>query len=213
MVLEVTSPTDHPPGFEFPDWESPLDFDDYVERAPRDQVVRGMFPEALRKLLNDRGHDMQDYPKFRTFHEYPLDDWLHFLAHAARALHPDLTLRQGLRCVGWLAYPTLLDSHIGRVIFGIFGRNLPRIFSAVTKGYRVSGRVGHAKIIESGRNHARYRLEDMFTFADSYQVGVAEGVLRHYGYSGDVKVSVDSISSIELSICWRDPPRQSLDAA
>ncbi len=121
---------------------------------------------------------------------------------AAPILFPDCSIREGLRRIGWSAYSILLDSHIGRVIFGVLGGNLRRIFALTSRGYGVSLTRGKAEVLRSGANFVSLRLTQIHNFVDSYQVDVMEGVLRHNQRSGQVFVRRHAPLDVELFVHW-----------
>jgi uncharacterized protein (TIGR02265 family) len=188
--------------FTVPDWDAPLDPEEHARTVPTHATVKGMF---MQKILDEAGHRgvaVPDHGPYRAFKDYPLRKLLDLEVDVAPRLFPDVSLREGLRRLGWTAYPALLDSVIGRVIFGVLGRDLPAIFRTTTKGYKVSLSVGSADVIEVGDSHAVIRLREMYNFADAYQVGVFEGVFRHYDRPGEVRLRRVTAFDVDILAVW-----------
>jgi uncharacterized protein (TIGR02265 family) len=188
--------------FVVPDWDAPLNVDASLRAVPDGATVKGMF---LQRLLDDaaaKGVAPAGRGPYRAFKDYPLRELLEIEVELAPRLFPAVALREGLRRLGWTAYPTLVSSLIGRIIFGVLGDDLPAIFRTAMKGYKVSISVGSASVIEVGSNHAVIRLQEMYNFADSYQVGVFEGVFRHYDRSGKVKCHRTGEFDLDILAMW-----------
>jgi uncharacterized protein (TIGR02265 family) len=188
--------------FAVPDWDAVLDPEEYARAVPAHATVKGMF---MQKILDEAGHRgvaLPDHGPYRAFKDYPLQKLLDLEVDVAPRLFPDVSLREGLRRLGWTAYPTLLDSVIGRIIFGVLGRDLPAIFRTTAKGYKVSLNIGSADVIEVGDNHAVIRLREMYNFADAYQVGVFEGVFRYYDRPGEVRLRRVTAFDIDILAVW-----------
>jgi uncharacterized protein (TIGR02265 family) len=58
------------------------------------------------------------------FKEYPVDEHVRLLAAAADALYPGLPRRHVFVLLGRGAYVMMIETLIGRVIFGVLGRDI-----------------------------------------------------------------------------------------
>lgn len=192
-----------PSGFVEPPWDVELDPQLYFDDTPSEALVKGMYPKGLIDQLNARGTPAEGYGRFRAFKDYPLVDYMRLEVDAARLMFPDVSLREGLRRVGWTAYPILRESLIGKVIFGAFGDSVGGIVKLASKAYRSSLTMGHAETLEQGEGHAIVRLSQMYNFADSYQVGVFEGVLRHQEREGGVLIKAEQRWQVDVYMWWR----------
>jgi uncharacterized protein (TIGR02265 family) len=188
--------------FEPPPWDAALDPQEYIEAIPREATVKGMFLQKIVDEATKAGIDPPQRGPYRAFRDYPLREALDLEIAVVPQMFPEVSLREGMRRLGWTAYPTLLDSMIGRVIFGVLGEDLPAIFKAAAKGYRVSVSIGRAHVIEVGTKHAVVRLEEVYNFPDCYQVGVFEGVFRHYQRTGTVECHAKGKFDIDILARW-----------
>lgn len=198
-------PAPEPPsGFEVPDWNAPVDVDAQLEQTPSDVVVKGMYFEGLLREAAKRDVEAAPgHPKYRAFKDYPLRELMKLELDLVPKFFPEASLREGLRRLGWLAYPILIDSMIGKIIFGVLGDDIAKVFKVSAKGYAVSINRGRAVVLDSGPDFARIHLTEMYNFPDCYQLGVFEGALRYYGREGEIVVRTMSDIEVELFVRWQ----------
>jgi uncharacterized protein (TIGR02265 family) len=105
--------------------------------------------------------------------------------------------------LGRLAFPTLVSTTVGKVIFSIAGNSWVRALNLVTKAYEVSIKPGTASVEDLTETRARVALRDIWNFGNSYQVGVFEGAMEHFGVRGSVEaVRVGRRCDVDLSMQW-----------
>jgi uncharacterized protein (TIGR02265 family) len=192
-----------------PDFASALDPAPYLERVPPDAHCKGMFfhdvlravrrasPDAERRLVPHLGRR-----RYVAFMDYPLREHMELTAEAVKLLFPGVPSREGMRRLGWLAYPTFVESMVGRVVFGVLGHDLDRIFEVGPRSFEVSLTRGRARASRLGDNHWRYELTDFFGYLDTYYVGVIEGPIRHHNLTPDVRIRLTSPSDGVMDIRW-----------
>lgn len=191
-----------PEGFLQPADEAPFDAEAYIRATPSENTVRGMFFNSYIAELERRGVALPEERSYISFKLYSLRDWMRFVVPAAKSLWPELPLRGAIRRAGRFAYPTFADSIIGRVTFGVLGKDLRSILRIAGKGYTHSLDPGAAEIRELGTNHAWLILHDVFSYIDTYHVGVFEGVLQVCEREGEVFCRRHSYGEAELFITW-----------
>jgi uncharacterized protein (TIGR02265 family) len=190
-------------GFAVIDWKAPLDLAASRAALPAGgAVIKGMFIDGVLRGCARRGHDLKWPKKFVAFKEYDVRDYLDVCEAAAGALFAKHSMREGLRRVGHMAYPDLVDSLIGRVIFGVLGRDVRSISKLVSKAYEIAGKPGRATLLELHDDATVVRLEDIHTYIDTLQVGAFEGVLQACALDGEVRIKRLSPSSAEFWTCW-----------
>jgi len=172
-------------GFSLPDFSAPLDVKRQIALVPDRAQVKGMFltsmvEEVRRKGGIRDGSPLAAHGPWRGFKDYPLREMMEVAVLAAAALYPKEPVREGLRRLGQLAYPTLFRSLVGRVIFAALGSDVAAVVRAASKGYAVSLTVGRAVIVDVRETWGIVRLVDIYNFPDCYQVGVFEGALGMY---------------------------------
>src|SRR4051794_36533122 len=102
--------------FSLPDFEAPLDLEQRIARARPTSTVKGMFLHSIVEHATQvSGRPMRRGPYVR-FKNYPFREWLETSVECARIAHPRVPVREGLRRLGQLAYPTFVDSTLGKVL-------------------------------------------------------------------------------------------------
>lgn len=121
-------------------------------------------------------------------------------------LYPELSLREGLRRLGHLAYPVFSESFLGRVVFAKADGNPRMMARLANKGYRHAASAGKVTPLAINATHAVLHLEEVWNFVDSFHVGAFEGALHHVGY--DAKVTMVSIGPAEtvFNVNWSKDP-------
>jgi len=188
--------------FHEPDWEAPLDVDACLDAIPKGTTMKGLFTGPLIAEAQRRGICLPaPRDRYLPFVDYPLVDHVRLLAAAARAFYPDRPIRAGLRKLGRWAYPSFIQSIVGRVLWASV--------DSVEKGIDVAGQAyalatPSARLVrvESSPGRAVLRAECVRYFMDSNHVGVLEGVLRACNARGTVRVRIDSPSSGAFLLTW-----------
>jgi uncharacterized protein (TIGR02265 family) len=166
-----------PAGFALPDPARPLDVDEICATLPSDIVLRGMFLQGVVDMCAKRGQPLVGFGPYIAFKEYPVATHVRLLAAAGRALYPQDSARRAFQLLGRDAYSTLVDTMIGKVIFGVLGRDIVRITRLVGKAYEVAGRGVTATLLEMSDRHSHVAIDGAFALADNYHVGAFEGVV------------------------------------
>jgi len=195
--------TPPPDGFALPNDSAPLDADAHIAATPADAEIRGMFFQAYLDEAARRGVTLPARRTYTAFKMYSMREWQAFAVEAAQALYPQTTLRGALRKMGLSAYPTFADSIVGRVVFGVLGKDLSRIMRVASKGFEHSTNCARAEIVDAGADFARLRLLGVYGFVDSYNVGVFEGAITVCEKQGDVFVRSLGVAEAEVFCRWR----------
>ena len=179
-----------------------LSVDDCVRRCPEDAEVRGMFFLDAIQALKGAGVGTDGYPRYQPFRMYPQRAFIELAPQAAARAFSGLPLREGLRRLGRRAYETFAQSMAGRVMFGALGRDVSAIMGLVPRGYSVVISQATAELVESGARHVHIRLRNVYTFIDSYQIGVFEGAVRACGEEPVTYVKLRDATSGEFIVTW-----------
>jgi uncharacterized protein (TIGR02265 family) len=150
----------------------------------RDAVVKrtGALPSTLLKgLTTDR---------WMPFLQYPLRDFMHLAVNGAGILHPHEPLAEGLRRVGWLAYPSFASTMAGRIVLFAFGEKLEQVVQATPRIYAITVPGLEVTIVEQGERHVRIQFRRVYCFADAYMRGVLEGTVWCHGFDPSITVTV-----------------------
>jgi uncharacterized protein (TIGR02265 family) len=142
----------------------------------RDAVVAraGEVPEGLMKGVTERS--------WAPFLKYPLRDFMHLAVNAAGILHAEQPLAEGLRRMGWLAYPSFASTMAGRIVLLALGDSLEDIVRATPKAYAITLPSATVEVKKLGERRYRFEFRNAYCFVDTYHRGVLEGAVRAHGY-------------------------------
>jgi uncharacterized protein (TIGR02265 family) len=197
------------PEFVAPDYSLPIDVDACIARCPPDATAKGMFLTTCVDLGRRAAPSRVDEVfagvgarRWMPFLEYPLRDNMRLMFNASRLRWPGEPVRERLRRVGWLSYPTFADSMAGRVILGVTSKDLESKFSILTKSFSLS--VSHAKVTPRrvGDRHWQIDYKRVYCFLDSYHVGIIEGFVRVHGHEPTMRVRLTSPESGTFDLRW-----------
>lgn len=141
--------------------------------------------------------------RYIPFFDYPYADYLKLNLVCARAIFPAVSTAEGLRRLGATAYDSLLESQVGRVLLGAFGRDFERVVMAGGRGYAVSLSFGKVDVERVTARHVRYRFHDTPAFLDTFQVGVVDGGMRACGVTGEIRVTSKDPGNALFDITWQ----------
>lgn len=186
-----------------PPWEAPLDVGLYLEGMPTDATMSGLFLASVVKAAQRAKISLPSAREsYIAFRKYPLREHCQLLVEASAALFPKHVMREGLRRLGRGAPQTLVESMVGRVVFGSTEGPIDRI-RAMAKSYPLHMSPGSLEIVEEGEGRVILAVRDIHHFLDSHNVGVFEGVLRHAGIErGRVRIRSLSRSDADLLCEW-----------
>lgn len=189
--------------FESIDWRAPLDADAVLEGVPPGVTVKGMFIARLVRDAERAGVSLEGTGTYRSFKDYPLRELMDIELAIAREMFAEIPLREALRRLGRTAFPTLMESLIGRVIFAPAGRDLGRVIRLASKGYKVSISDANVSVVDIGEPHGVIvRLSRLYNFAGSFQVGVFEGAVEYYDCTPNIRIRDRGVHDVDLLVRW-----------
>ncbi len=200
-----------------PRFDAPIVLEEHVRALPPGATCKGLFfhdlIDQLRKLapnssiLSPGGLGARRYVHF---FDYPYADFMRLLHGTAQAIFPGAPIGEGLRRLGRKTYVALLNSQVGKVIFGVLGDDFLSVIKLGTRGYQVSMNFGRLDIEVIGKEHIRYYFRDLPAYLETFQVGVVEGAMQACNVEGRVLVSLTSMSSASFDIRWWLPGEKPL---
>jgi uncharacterized protein (TIGR02265 family) len=166
-------------------------------------TVKGFYLRALVKELASQGHHITPATSYRDFSDYSVSAAYDLLLECKQRMYPEERRSEALRRLGWIIFPTLLSTIVGRVIFGSLGNNVPALLRAAGRGFEVSISQVRYEAVELGERSATVRVYGFPLFPDCFLTGVFEGGLAHYGYD-EAKVIPRMLSptDVELQLSW-----------
>ena len=181
-----------PPGFEPPDLTGPLDLEARLASTPPATMARGFF---LLEAADFFG--IETRVEFYAYRSYPAEDYLRLIVDGAGEKEPKRQLlefgRRMIRRVG--------QTRPGRIVLALAGDDPATMISQVERTLRVLSHRGKARIVDRGPNHARYELDQLWTFP-SILVGCSIGAFEAVGATPRVYQRSYSLSSNEHFVTW-----------
>jgi uncharacterized protein (TIGR02265 family) len=196
-------------GLHAPRFEAPVELDANLALLPADAKCKGMYQrDILDRVARTRpAIDLWERAgvqprKYRSFLDYSYHDLLRLTYASAEVLWPDLPRGEGLRRLGHTAYDVLTRTQIGRVIFGVFGRDFGRIAPIGAKGWNVSLNFGRVEFVRLAERRGAYFFEGMACFLETYQTGVVEGAMSSTGTRGTVRCNIETLDRGVIEFEW-----------
>lgn len=191
--------------FRAPDWSAPLDPEAYFRKTPSRATAKGMFfTRVQRQLMSEGKADRVPEARrtYREFMDYPYVELMKLEVGACRELYPDLSLAEGLRRMGQPVFGMFAGSMIGKVIFGVVGRDPKRHLELAAKGYRHAASMGTGKAASIHSGGGTLSLRDVPNFPSTFHVGVVEGTLRDLGFDCDIEVDEWNLFDVDIRVTW-----------
>lgn len=188
--------------FSLPDWDAPLDPNDYIRNLAPDAVVRGMYINGVLDFCASRSRALPGQERRTAFKMYPAREYLDILVEGCAHALPRTPLRRALFEVGKDVYGTLTDSMAGRALMAMAGNDVGRAIRLSPKAYDISIKPGkvEAELIEE--RVAVVRIRDIWNFSSALQPGVYEGAYIAFGVHGNVKIREHSLCDVDLLCEW-----------
>lgn len=162
-----------------------------------------MFIESCLKSLERSGMKRDTSARYLSFKDYPLVDLMHLLLEATVQLYPGLSPQEGLRHLGRLVYPTLVNSTVGKVMFSLAGNRFEDALPLTRRAYEISLKPGSVRLVNQSPGRVTVMLRDIWNFADCYQAGVFEGAMESFLVEGTVQVvRMKRDCDVDLHLNW-----------
>lgn len=188
--------------FRFPDWNAPIDLHERLGRTPAEQTVKGLFIQQILEQARAASGTAPTGADYLAFHDYPMHEWMELLVRCAEITYPVSPVREGLRRLGQMAYPTFAASSVGKVLLGVAGPEVSALLRLVPRISRITRSGGIADVSFPASARAVVHLRDVWDFPDAYHVGVYEGAVRSVGAKGQVKVRMIGAAGADLEVTW-----------
>ncbi|AKF03798.1 DUF2378 family protein [Sandaracinus amylolyticus] len=192
-----------------PRFDRPIDVDEHVRALPHGASCKGLFfndPIARLRRVDPRHPILASSEiagrRYVPFFDYPYADFMRLIVATARAVYPSAPLGEGLRRLGGAGYQALLESQVGKVLFGVFGSSFSQVARVGARGWAVSVSFGRVELEDVGERHIRYHFRDLPAFLETYQVGAVEGAMRACGVEGEVRVDLRDLGDASFDVQW-----------
>ncbi len=92
----------------------------------------------------------------------------------------------------------------GRVVLYSMGVSVEDLVWAASKSYDLGLPGSSVTVVPLGQKHFRFEMRQVFSFADTYHVGVIEGGLRSLGVVPQIRVRLHrKRCDVDLDVQWR----------
>lgn len=170
------------------------------QEAPEDGTVRGLyFTELLRLVPRLRAQQRRRYVPFS---KYPLREYMRLLIDAARAAHPEKEPGRALCALGLTTYATFASSMAGSSLLSSVAMDQDRLLELAPLAYPLTIEPGVVEVVSRTQRTAVVKLRDVWTFPESYQVGVWLGAMEILGVDGSVEVIRHGWCSVDFYVRW-----------
>ena len=186
--------------FVAPDFSEPLDLEPLLGACTDAHRIKGLFFDAAQKSATRLGLSAP-MGRYTSFKEYPSAEYVRVVGGWVTAANLARPPRELLRSIGQDALSAFRSTIVGKVILAAAGNELRGLLTASGRAYSVSIKPG-TLVPRVGERQAELELRDIPTFADSFHVGVFEGVLAEYETRGTIRVRRHSPVSVDLLIEW-----------
>ncbi|MEP7124197.1 MAG: DUF2378 family protein [Byssovorax sp.] len=187
--------------------DAPVELDEHLRRLPSGATVKGLFFLELQRLSEQAGVWPQVLEsagiaerRYYNFRDYPMVDNLRLTAAVAAHVHPTIPRGDAIRYLGQTALDVVLGSQIGRALFGVDARDLEQLFLRGPRAYKLLLGVGEVTSEKVSASVFRFHAKNFPAFLETYQIGVIEGVLRHCGKTGQVRIALDDVANATLEV-------------
>jgi uncharacterized protein (TIGR02265 family) len=187
--------------FRDPDWGARFDPNEWIRAAPKDATAKGMFMTSLVDIARHYGAELSE-ERFHRFQDYPLTRWFSLAMECRRAAFAQHSGREGLRRIGRAVYPMFFDTMVGKAIFAVAGASPLSVMKLASRAYEISINPGSLTLGEHTDRRAVLHLRDIYSFCDTYQVGIWEGVMETLRLKHTVRIQSHSLENVDLEISW-----------
>lgn len=194
--------------FRAPRRDLPLDLDVIIASLPIDASIKGMFALSTLERAKDRKRAQEEAGlgamRIQPFSDVPYGPYLRLVFAIAEQVHPRLPRAEALRLFHHSYYETLSKSMVGRVMFGVLGKETNRVLAMGPRGYEVSVRFAKVTAESEGSGHIRYNFVNYpAAIIESCDAGVVEGALAFCGETGGVvSVRIDGPLAGSIDARW-----------
>lgn len=195
--------------FRPPDWDAPLDVEERLAKVP-DGVTRGWVLESVLEAARREGVELPGKSSYGRFRDYPVREYVELLAKAAELVHPDRSPRRTLYELGLGIFPAFARTFTGRIALRALGGKADPARASIelmSRLYRVTSKGrSEAELLEMGNDFAVIRLRGVWSFPDSYHLGVFSGAATGvFELEPQILVRATSLCDCELLISWTAP--------
>jgi uncharacterized protein (TIGR02265 family) len=187
----------------------PIDVVAYLHACPSRATTRGTFYQTLVEHVENKlgavpasVFEGVSQRRWVVFKLYPLREFIQLAVNVAGAVYESLPLAEGLRRLGWIAYPAFSATMAGKVVLYALGSGLENVLETGPRAYALVLPEAHVRVT-LGERVCRMEMRAVYDFVDTYHYGVLEGTIREHGYRPKVKVKLlDNPADADFELRW-----------
>jgi uncharacterized protein (TIGR02265 family) len=176
-----------------------------IAGAPDGGLVKGWLFQSVLEQAAAHGATLDAPRRYLGFKDYPVAEYLELLAQAAVRVRPDMPAVETLRLLGRGVYDTFSKSLFAKVIMSSLGSGHGGARTGlkwIAHVYKLTSNHAVARFHEMNDTTAMIELESVWSFPDSYHVGIFEGAATGFGGKVLTKIEPRSLSSAALTFEW-----------
>lgn len=206
-------------GFEVPSWEGDVALDAFLRECPPQASTRGVFFQRIcQQVRKDHGYEPEALyrgvarRRWIVFQAYPLREFLQLAHNAAPFVAGARSTSDGLRRLGWFAYPTFASTMGGRIVLYALGDGLEHVLEVAPSAYGVALPGARVRARRLGERRWRIEMREVYNFVEHYQCGVLEGTVREHGYEPIIRVRrLERRCDADFEVSWEEARDQDDD--
>jgi uncharacterized protein (TIGR02265 family) len=187
----------------------PIDVGAYLRACPSRASTRGTFYQTLVEHAESKLGKVPEsvfegvvQRRWVVFKQYPLREFIQLAANVAGVVYATLPLAEGLRRLGWIAYPAFSATMAGKVVLFALGSGLENVLESGPRAYRLVLPESDVRMT-LGDRICKVQMRAVYNFVDTYQYGVLEGTIREHGFRPRVRVNVlDNLADADFELRW-----------
>jgi uncharacterized protein (TIGR02265 family) len=185
---------------------SDVDVEAHLALLPPDGVIRGFLIAGTIAQAGKSAdvHALAGLPdrRYLPFLNYPVRDYVRLLVASAALAHPRAARSDALRLLAWSSFDIIAGTTAGRAMFSMLGEDPTRVLLLAKRAYALSVNFGTVEAQEIAPRHVRVSFRDYPIFLESTQVGVMEGVVRHFNGKPQVTATLADLGTGFLDVRW-----------
>jgi uncharacterized protein (TIGR02265 family) len=163
-----------PEGFEPHDFLAPYDQEEIL-RTLRPALAKGFVMQGLINEAKAQGKPFPNAPSYIAFKDYPFRESVVLSYRMAQHLYPHLPIREAVRRLGHRGYGSVLESTVGRAMFGVLNLRMESLIKLIPRAYGIAQKGGEVKVVWSTPESALISFRDFPVTPDTFQIGLFEG--------------------------------------
>ncbi len=174
-----------------------------IANIPAEATIAGLYLIPLVEGAKKLGRPLPSArPRYTAFTFYPLREHAQLMVEAAEVFFPGKPLRSALRKIGRGATAAFLNSTLGKIVLSPAVGPVD-VVQQMAKTYALNLKPGRAEVLFVERRKIVVELRDVHYFLDCHHVGVFEGLLRHAGVDGEVRIHSITRGHAEYLLTWK----------